>query len=363
MKPKICLYLRDDLADVYAFANLYEFLIKNDFQAEFRTNSINVHFGNLRDCLNTVVNESSNGLVSPIKEFELCDADEWSGLVLKGYCDVLSSMDLLSNQDIAIDHSILKNCAKPISEQKRISLRQKYGIPNDESVAVIGFPSNIASDEVHCALDEVVDAFYREVRFYAVGSINMRYAETMQNKHSINFVEKFGVLKDYYALADVVITNSNICQYSPMNMHNFVEATAGGPLFLINPEKVGQYGYKELKDLGVIRESINTQELISGMRDYLQSPDGENIRALRAQHLEKSRELYLPDLMRVFNRVLGLSEEPFESDLLVEIVRPNCLTALRIVHPDTFWEFSLPTNRAPLKEAPESWFKRVRGGE
>ncbi|MBI5066243.1 hypothetical protein HZA97_08465 [Candidatus Woesearchaeota archaeon] len=382
-KPRICLQLNDGFAGVYAFSTLYDFLISRGFDAEY------AFFSNgsrsLCRSFNSVVREATKKEIDRRKIINSSiKMQEWPDLVLTNYCDVRGELSELRNREVAIDVSVLKNCVTPVSEEKRKELQEKYKLPQDKPTVVIGFPRAPGFDNYLMgrygefldfgSLKDVIDAIQKDTNIYFVGSVSdvvKSFVSSSGLTNVVNVIEAFGVLRDYYAMSDVAMISSNI-KFSNnhlVHLHNFVEATAGGPLFLVSPLNTKQYGYKQLKQLGVIRESLHTAELIDQVKKYLQTPQGEQIRELRRQHLESSKEVYLNDLLRLFNRILNRSEQPFQSDLVANLCpyHPWLLFGkdyhprLRIAHPDTKWklfEGNMPAIN--LSEIPEQVYDKFR---
>ena len=191
---------------------------------------------------------------------------------------------------------------------------------------------------------------------YMVGSINTEVLAEVVKKNVV-IIEEFGVLRDYYSLADLAIINSNISPGTDTrHLHNFVESCSGGPLFIVNPANTAQYGYRQLVRRGVLREAANRDDLISKVEEYLKAPEGEKVREQRRQHLEQSRELYLNDLMKLIKKLLRISNEELKSDLqFSELGYQNpegkfVLAGLRVIHPETFWSNPDYQQRFNLKE-------------
>lgn len=335
-KPRLGIDLRDGFADVYAFATLYEFLAENNFQGEIGVFSLE---SSLHEHFKKVVKNLPEDLI--VNSFWA--RNTWPDILLKGYCDVQGYSEHVCNRDIFIDHSILKNCVKPLSEDERKELKQKYKVRDDLPVLVIGCPAKIDNSQIP-ALESIVKELKDRAIIYFVG-----YTSKCNNFCDVNpgirIVESEGILKDYYAMADASIINKNVVWFPHDPMHNFVEATAGGPLFLIQPQHTQQYGYYKLINAGVIKESQNIEDLVVSLKKYLENPSGE-ARQLRAQHLEKSRNLYLNDILKLLNKVSGISEEQPSSDLKANLFkRWNCslskprvyTPSMRIFHKDTVW--------------------------
>lgn len=337
-KPRIMIDLKDGLADVYAFATLYEYLLEREFPADIEI------FG-CGDCRVSFIKLMEN----KGKDTNLYSGGHYD-LYLKGYSDLTCT---LKDKEIAIDLSILKNCVEPVSEEERKELRRNYEVPEDRPILVVGCPS---SNYQGNNFRKIVRRLDTEAIIYFVGTVDIP-----KNRIGIlegKVIEECGVLKEYYKIADITMINANISKVAHMkHMHNFVEATAGGPLFLVKPENTSQYGYKQLVQREVIREAENTDDLIAKVKKYLENPQGEQIREQRRQHLELSRRNYLPEMERLLKNLLKISEEPFESDLEFEFTHkhytsrlfPFDVNALRIIHPETTWDSYLAFNESLLR--------------
>ena len=340
MKPKICIEIRDGWADIYAFATLYEFLIKNNFEADFKVSPSGGKRGaDFKNFVERMVGVDTRLEVLP--NYTAHYHPEKFDIIFKSYSDL--PLTLVSNE-LAIDLSILKNCVKSSSKEERMELRKKHNVPLEEKVIVLGFPGHCVYDV--SLLRKVISELFFEAKMYLVGTTNFpKYLPEEAYSLVKNVYSRSGLLRDYYALADVSLIHKNIGE-SDDSLHNFVEATAGGPLFLVKPQNSTQYGYKQLVQRRVIQEAENTEHLIKKVKQYLQNPEEEYIREQRKQHLEKSRELYLTDLMRLLNKLLRISDEPLQSDLqfISDMYSPSrkkiYLDRLRIIHPRTVWSMS-----------------------
>ena len=340
-RPRICINIRDGWADIYSFATLYEFLIKNNFEANFK---ISPSVQSSEDFKNLVEqNIGKNTRLGIISSGEYRYSPRDFDIVLNSYCDLPIH---LTPNELAIDLSILKNCVEPTTREKKIELRKKYDVPLEEKVIVLGFPSPSSCEEY--SLSKVISELFSKANLYLVGTTRIPSDLPKEARDLVTDVySRDGILKDYYALADVAMINWNI-EKNNRTLHNFIEATAGGPLFLVPPDEgfTKQYGYKQIVKRRVIREAENTDHLIKKVKQYLQNPEEEYVREQRTLHLAQSRELYLTDLMRLLNKLLRISDEPFESDLqfISDIYSKSrkeiFLNKLKIIHPQTVWSMN-----------------------
>jgi DNA-binding transcriptional MerR regulator len=339
---------------------LYTYLIENNFDAEFKVYSRD--FAHLEK-FNCCINES--GVGECFKSDRCLSFDEkltWSGVTVTGYSDVGSYLQNRSERTIIIDHSILKNCVKPTTKEKKSELRKKYNIQEDKPVVVVGFGGFCFPS----SLESIVRSLRKYNSVYLVGSVGVNL-DLVDAKFRVN---SEGVLKDYYALADVAMisknTYLNVSCESPL--HNFVEATAGGPLFLVKPINTAQYGYRQLVQREVIREAQSADDLIAKIKKYLENPEEEKVRAQRTQHLNSSRDLYLPEISRLLNRVINESQEYFQSDLLAETLPPTkswffkkYSSKIAIGHPETKWDFDrVDSNKKSMNEIHPKIYKAFR---
>jgi hypothetical protein len=321
-KPRIRMELRDGLADVYAFSTLYNYLIENGFQADISI---------------------SCDMEKKIRKYFKSDEDIFAtdaeyDLELRSYSDLPLS---LRYGEVGIDLSILKNCVKPMSEDERKELRKRYKIPLNEKVLVLGFPG--LSPHNYEVIEKISKELCSLAKIYFVGFARAgSFSSTIQD--STKILHSHGILKDYYAMADLSLISRNLGgEYASNTLHNFIEATAGGPLFLVKPSNTAQYGYRRLKRSGVIKEAENTEDLVAKVKRYLENSEGEKIRKKRRKHLEFSRAKYLPDLMRLINKLLRISDEPLQSDLQFMTdfyFKENGLISLKrfkVIHPQTKW--------------------------
>jgi hypothetical protein len=337
MNPKINIHLNDGFADVYAFATLCKYLLENNFKEE-----ITVVYNNQEQAstFSRRVGKSS------IRFFHILDYSKYqdTDIYLGGYSDVIGSG--LSN--LHIDLSILKNCVKPLNEDERKQLRERYEIPLEEKILVIGCPSYSSQKGLGNDIVKLAKSC-SDAEVYLVGTSELGRLEELA---PLRRIETRGVLRDYYAMADAALINCNL-RKGGNYLHNFIEATEGGPLFLVKPSNTAQYGYKELVEQGVIRELENSNCIIHNVNEYLNSPRGEEIRESRRQHLELSRRKYLKDLHSLMNKILGKEHAPFESDLELEFHRRHYdqFDILRVIHPETSWSQNYShANNVPIKE-------------
>lgn len=340
----------DGFADVYTMNTLYDFLVSREFKAELVYESHRLKV--LCPCENKL-----NKLIELIGKRRTDEefSRDISDIILKGHSDINEGSGGLQNRRITIDHSILKNCVKPLTEDERKQLREKYKVPSDKPVVVLGCHTTSGNEDL---AHQVMLKLKEETRAYVVGST---YFVQKNIPQGITVVCEQGVLKDYYAMADISLMIDNLGDKKYQEtLHNFIEATEGGPLFISKPYDKKQFGYKQLLELGVIKSANGEEDLVAKIKSYLANPNGEELREKRRKHLEKCREIYLNDLLRILNRLFNFSEEKCTSNLMVYFVdNMHSKTNLRIVHPETYWEYETEL-RIPIAEIPENFYQKFK---
>lgn len=239
--------------------------------------------------------------------------------------------DIGGGGDLEIDSSILKNCVAPMSDSDKVDLKKKYGVELSGPVLVIGYAS--PSPDVI----KVVQAASKHATVYLVGDGKQEnYHLNPEAKARVHTIEKHGVLKDYYAMADVAINAHNL-RHTSAPLHNFVEATEGGCLLMVPSSNTAQYGYKQLVTAGVIVECADLDDLAARAEYSLRNFDRDSntrIVEARARHLTQSRDRYLPV---IFSKIMGLIEEDIRildsEDLEITLEEGR----MRIMHPDSNW--------------------------
>ncbi len=236
----------------------------------------------------------------------------------------------VSKPNVVIDLSILKNCVVPLSIEERLALKQKYGVPDNKPVVVVSYAHE--TPEVTYLVEKLRDC----VELYVVGTFSEEFTKNMAQFPQVHLVAERGILKDYYAMADAAINAVNLrADSSPL--HNFVEATEGGPLFMVPARGYPQYGYRQLVERGVIRECQDFMDIAAQVKEYLENFSGnEGHRAKRAEHLAASRTKYLPVIAAALEYLLGKREslpESGEQELGIK-VKDNFIV---ISHPETNW--------------------------
>jgi len=318
LKMKTLTFYVKELADMYAMKTLHDYLQQKElpFQYEFM-GRVPKH------------QEIFGMPIHPVQH----DIEN----LVTVYSDVGGGSIGLNN--LEIDISILKNAVQPITQREREALRQKYGISSERPVLVISYATGIESEmELIRACKDFATTIVMTDLF---PFMNITDIPEFEGNPYVKCVTKLGVLRDYYALADAAV-NSNNLSHNFAELHNFVEATAGGPLFMVPSSRSQQYGYPQLVNRGVIRECQNSQMVISEVTQYLRTHRNHNrARNARARHLIETREMYLPVLEQYLLHTFMDGPKP-ESDLVERtktIERRGKVErrGLRISHPQTDW--------------------------
>ncbi len=267
-RPSVVLDFRE-LADVYALRTLYDFLT-----ADSAPYDVVFQWGE----------EGHERAKAVLKNCRRASKSELADVVISVISDV--SKPPREKKTLSIDIAILKNSVQPLTEQEKLELRAKYGIVSERPILVVGYADD--SQKMNALSREVGE--HAEV--YLVGDPILKDLPSEINAH-VHVVNKWGILKDYYAMADVAINGRNLRE-SSATLHNFVEATEGGPLFMVRPGNTAQYGYKQLVAAGVIREFAEFDELVKALKAELAGGARSKIQSseARAKHLQRTRAAY-----------------------------------------------------------------------
>ncbi len=306
----------EELADAYALKTLYDYLKERNFEEK---TGVGVCFDQF-------------GLKPYSSILKGCNLDESfsdssTSLYVKTYSDFSGRNH--AGQSLFIDISILKNCALSKRDNLKNKLREIAGIKTTLPVLVVSY-ANI--DNV------VVDKLINENKeFSEICIMDGPYMGDMGN--NIHLVNIFGVLREYYAIADVAVNARNLNK-SGNFLHNFVEATEGGPLFMVPPnkERQKQFGYKELSDLEVIRNCKTADDLTAKISKYLNRPikqirkEKEEHCNRRTEHIMQTREKYLPIIESEIEKMLA-GEYSSSGELIIK----NQGSGRILQHPDSWW--------------------------
>ncbi len=281
-EQRVVLYSHE-LSDVYALKTLQDYL-KPDLEAKIVFSE--KYFDEaaqerMREILCDYIK---------IEEEQLMPAD----VVIRTYCDIAKRFGE-NNSVLEIDASLLKNSALPMTKEQKEILRKKHDVVDKNNIAVISY-----TPALDCLtfkyICEIVAALHDTFFFYLVGSTKIEDIPSEYRKQ-VFCVNKKGILKDFYAIADVAINAENLQKRDiPIPLHNFVEATESGPLFMIEPRNTAQYGYKQLVEAGIIKTYHSFYQLIYGLDEYAKHSENESevLAQKRTKHLLETRAKYLP---------------------------------------------------------------------
>ncbi len=306
-------FLLSELADIYALQNLFHHL-PNEIQS-------NIAFIGSHKILEQY-REKLEGY--PMQD---------SPSLLTGYVGVIrdvgkSGAELVGS--VNIDLALLRCLAVPLDEKEKAGLRDKYQIPSDRPVVVIGRASHLNHEETIRIAQELSEDAY----VVLVGNTPPNYFPLLG---IVRFETRYGVLMDYYALSDANIDTSYLApRSSPLYcigfLHNFIEATEGGPLFMLPQVNSIQFGYRELVEAGSIVECTDLDDIILNAMYHLHNPTAmEHAQKKRSGFLTDTQERYLPVILAHIQRLLGHAVQIPSSDL----VQTNTAQGVDLMHPDT----------------------------
>ena len=304
----------DELADAYALKTVYDYLKFNRFEER---NNVEIAF----------TQNSSEFSKTALKDCEFYERDISSDDLLIRPCSDISKSSIDYCLDLKIDVSILKNCAMFLSSEEKLRLRWKYKLETEKPVLVVGYADVNA---------ENVKKLVREVR--DLSDVHLLFSNNPFKLAGSHSIKKYGVLKEYYAMADASVNAANLVMNQDV-MHNFIEATEGGPLFMVPPTKEyrRQFGYKQLSKNKVIRNCRSFDDLLNKLTVYLDRPLEEILEekrehlGKRANYLMRMRRKYLPELESMIEKILNEKAKTLKSGLIIE----NNQYLLR--HPETDW--------------------------
>lgn len=238
------------------------------------------------------------------------------------YCDVGTS------GDISVDISLFKNFQKPLRDTDKELLRKRHSVSVNAPVVTIGHAN------YQPGLDELLSHLANHAQVYVLGQV----ASCVQKDHdNIQYISQYGVLRDYYALADVSIDASTLLpNVNPL--HNFVEATLGGPVCMLQPYNINQYGYLELVQAQAISVSSTVDVLGQKVIELLSdSQRRAHIMHSRACHIRSARLEYFPVICSLIDKQLGLGDLlPSNLELLLNGDR------YILKHPASDWSIPYP---------------------
>jgi len=330
------LFQPGELADLFALRTLYQYLKKE--RPQF-------------NCLFERGDELEDHLLRHYKGLPCID-----GWIEKFKNGVSISSDvyddsIAADNDLNVDISILKNCAQPMHSEKKAKLRQKYGIFTSKPVLVLSYIAYGHDIKPICELlHAIADSAYVLIsgdltlvdilEYERVFAKQAHWAASSITATVIDSTEK-GTLRDYYAMADAAVNCANLAYNHDEHMHNFVEATEGGPLFMVEPNYTAQFGYAELKDLGVLRVSETTSDLIESAANFLHTFESNAAHhRKRTRHLMRARQKYLPFIVDCMDYLFtGSRDCPEElDDLEIDLKETDSGRQMRIEHVETHWK-------------------------
>ena len=304
-----------ELSDAYALRTLYDYLKKTEFE---RRTDVKIYF-NERSL--KIFNSILLGCPTYERECEL---------ETSLYVQILSDLGYVMDENqLLIDASILKNCALPMKEEDKIKARELLGIKTELPVLVVSY-----AKACWWEVKELIGKINTNSEIYIIDGFHENSLPA-----NVHLVDIWGILRAYYAIADVAVNAANLDNRGHY-LHNFIEATEGGPLFMVPPEERyrKQFGYKELSDLGVIRNCECAEDLIEKVSKYLQRlieqihTENEEHSRKRTKHIVQSREKYLPIIESEIEKMLN--NEPSRSG---ELQIRNQGNERFLQHPETKW--------------------------
>lgn len=337
----------NELADLYGLRTLYDYLQEIKFEAD-------ITFSGHPDLLDK---PRARELTENCQVTQ--DLSTHSDLAIWVYSDITSGSQFSADKNVLeLDLTILKNCVLPMTAKQKTRLKKKYDITYDQPVLVLSYPEKNGELE-----QRVIETLQDKCQIYVIGELfrnnnrvcpcgdkwKCKHKSNLTLSDSVKFIDQYGVLKDYYAMADAALNAVNLkVHYAPL--HNFVEATEGGPLFMAPTKRGKQYGYKQLCERKVIRELSCIDEILEAVQEYIKNPEQEKHAEQRAQHLKETREKYLPAIVEQMTRSLRTPNRTRGLNISRQ-------TKITISHPDTDWSYydeSKPTppkpNNAILQE-------------
>jgi len=336
MKMVNVILQHDELAEFYALRTLYDYVQKKApvFKCFF---------------------EKRPGSYVPAKLYNGLLISEWTVNEFNNGISLYSDVSFIPDnqgqvpRNLNIDISILKNSVKPLTLEEKLKLRSKYKVDSSKPVLVLSYVDSEVLKHEFELLREVGNS----ANIILVGSLTKSALKNRDRQEVIDGLESLkqyshikcvtadGVLRDYYALADAAINCANLVWNNEDQMHNFVEATEGGPLFMVKPAITSQYGFKELVDAGAIRLYNKTGRLIEAVARHLRNFKGNGAHHIaRSQHLIGSRAKYLPVLVDCMDYMFNDSVQ-FPKNfagLETETFKTGKGKIFRVYHRDTYWE-------------------------
>lgn len=298
----------DETAEAYATRTLYRYLKKIKFEER---NNAKIYF-------------YGSDYYGILKGMPFSEPTREDVVVVRVYSDI-SKRELDSLFNLGIDISILKNCMLPMRDDEKENIRKRYAMKTKTPLVVVSY----CNRATHTTLEELAE------RLSPVSEVFM--VDLCSEIKNVSSGKIYGNLRKYYAMADATINAKNLTECNSF-LHNFVEATESGPLFMVPPtsEKQKQYGYKELVEIGAIRECRNKNDLFARLFRYLNRPieriieSKEEHRRKREKHILRTRERYLPIIENFLERIISEQRVMFADNLVIK-------TSHLISHEDSDW--------------------------
>ena len=305
-----------ELSEVYAFKTLYDYILSNTVQDK---EPLQISFDGFA---------RTPRAKEVLGERAMVPSRNPLGNTLRVGC----YSDVSASGHLSIDMSILKNCTQQNPQEEKNILRSKYGVPSDLPVLVLSYISKLEG------LEYSINYLSEFSRVYIVGDIRgfePKYHD-IKMPERVHAISKRGILKDFYAMADVSINATNLVP-NIRHLHNFVEATEGGPLFMVPNISGPQYGYKQLVSGKSIVECSGVDDIISRVKTYItkESSSAKARLQSRADHIIHTREKYLPPILDTIQKLAKHENvKSIDTDLKLEVFPSQKLV---ITHPDTSW--------------------------
>lgn len=323
MKNKKSILLRPrELADIYALKTIYDYLITRDL-------NVDTSFY----CYWRDVGSKGEEILSQLPRFDSELVTDSVDLVLSS-CSDIGSGSIQRYKNLEIDICLFKNSVIPMTEREKYDIKLKYDINTKKPIVVISYV--YLWDKHLCNTKRLIKEFCDKSSLYLIDICDSELESKKipyKIRKKVNCVDIRGILKDYYAIADITIDGNYVVADDSRHLHNFIEATEGGPLFIIEPRRTTQYGYKALIKSGVIRKCIGIEDMIEKINEELNNPTKEEHFKKRNAHLKKTREKYLPIIESYITHILFGSEKK-TSNLKESIIND---TTIRLMHPETKW--------------------------
>ena len=241
-----------------------------------------------------------------VSEEKLPIAETWRGntLCISTYADFSNSLNS-GGLTLQIDAKLLHNCGSVSSLEDKIKARKKLDIPDDMPIVVIGFVKGSNIGLLNHLLKKISE-LSRIYLFPSWGTLGTLPHNPNLMKHpNIEIIDTYGELENYFKCADIALYADTISPREGI-MHNYIEATAGGLLYCVEPSRSrSQYGFKELLKGGSIVSCQSLDEVSNRIAVHLGcgtlEKDIEASQIPRDRHVKKTIDTYLPVLAKWIN--------------------------------------------------------------